>query len=159
MSNSRGNFDNLSRFFLCYTRYMTNLRKHIPFLAIVLFLSALFSFFLFRRIHWPTEDLGRHLMNGKLLLEGKTEILYKNVYSYTYPDYPFLNHHWLTGVLYFVLFRAFSLPSLYLLNAGVLILGLMFTLKRMQVRSSPLTVALLGFPLALLLSTRVVIRP
>jgi len=46
-------------------------------------------------INLATADLGRHLKNGELLLSGNLDLLYKNYYSYTDPDYAFINHHWL----------------------------------------------------------------
>ncbi len=51
-----------------------------------------------------TSDLGRHLMNGKLLLAGNTAVLTTNFYSYTTPDFLFVNHHWLFGVISYVLY-------------------------------------------------------
>jgi len=45
------------------------------------------------------SDLGRHLMNGKLFLDNGV-ILTTNTYSYTNPDFAFLNHHWGSGVIF-----------------------------------------------------------
>jgi len=134
-------------------------RKTFYFLLLFLLLSCLFGFFIFHKLHWPTEDLGRHLLNGKLILQGNYGVLYKNVYSYTNTEFPFLNHHWFAGVVYYMIFSEFSFPGLYILNALLLLTTLLITLKRMWLRSSLFWVALLGFPLVLLLSSRIVIRP
>jgi len=45
------------------------------------------------------SDLGRHLTNGTIFLDHG-EIATTNLYSFTYPDFPFLNHHWGSGVLF-----------------------------------------------------------
>jgi hypothetical protein len=60
------------------------------------------------------SDLGRHLMNGKLFLDHGV-ILTTNEYSYTHPDFPFLNHHWGSGVLFELArrFRGFVGVSLF----------------------------------------------
>jgi hypothetical protein len=60
------------------------------------------------------SDLGRHLMNGKLFLDHGV-ILTTNEYSYTYPDFPFLNHHWGSGVFFELArrFRGFVGVSLF----------------------------------------------
>lgn len=60
------------------------------------------------------SDLGRHLMNGKLFLDHRV-ILTTNEYSYTYPDFPFLNHHWGSGVFFELArrFRGFVGVSLF----------------------------------------------
>lgn len=60
--------------------------------------------FLFWALCVPTDlataDLGRHIMNGKLLATNP-EILRTNFYSYTYPGYQVLNHHWATGLVFY----------------------------------------------------------
>lgn len=60
------------------------------------------------------SDLGRHLMNGKLFLDHGV-ILTTNEYSYTHPDFPFLNHHWGSGVFFELArrFRGFVGVSLF----------------------------------------------
>ena len=50
-------------------------------------------------INLTAVDIGRHIKNGELILSGNSEVLYKNFYSFTYPDYPFINHHWFFGVI------------------------------------------------------------
>jgi len=56
-------------------------------------------------INLTAVDIGRHIKNGELVLQGNSQVLYKNFYSFTYPDYPFINHHWFFGVISFVIFR------------------------------------------------------
>lgn len=56
-------------------------------------------------INLTAVDIGRHIKNGELILSGNPAVLYKNFYSFTYPDYPFINHHWFFGVISFFLFR------------------------------------------------------
>lgn len=51
------------------------------------------------------SDLGRHLTNGMLFLDHG-HVATTNLYSYTHPDFPFLNHHWGSGV-FFELARRF----------------------------------------------------
>lgn len=53
-----------------------------------------------RQIHLVTADLGRHITNGKELLENSA-VLNTNFYSYTYPEEPFVNHHWGSGLLFY----------------------------------------------------------
>jgi hypothetical protein len=58
------------------------------------------------------SDLGRHIKNGELILQGNWDVLYKNYYSYTNPEYPFVNHHWLFGVFCYVLWHHFGFGGL-----------------------------------------------
>ncbi|MBM4251138.1 MAG: hypothetical protein FJ146_04150 [Deltaproteobacteria bacterium] len=53
-----------------------------------------------RQIDLSTADLGRHLANGRWVLEDR-DVLYSNFYSYTHPQAPFVNHHWLSGVIFY----------------------------------------------------------
>ena len=54
-----------------------------------------------------TQDLGRHLTLGKIIIEGRS-VPHTNLFSYTYPTYEFINHHWLSEVIFFVLFQIYS---------------------------------------------------
>lgn len=82
----------------------------------------------------PTADLGRHITNGRIILEAlqtgadlKTQTpLYQNFYSYTEPGYPAINHHWLTGVVHYLTYKSFGFLGLSILNISVIILGIIF---------------------------------
>lgn len=69
-------------------------------------LSVVFTLLFFLR---PTElvasDLGRHLINGKEILAGNWGVFTTNHYSYTTPDFPFVNHHWLFGLISYLLYQ------------------------------------------------------
>lgn len=67
-------------------------------------LLLLYSIFLCHKINLPIIDLGRHLKNGELVI--KYSMLPKtNLYSYVVQDFPFINHHWLSGVIFWLLFK------------------------------------------------------
>jgi hypothetical protein len=53
-----------------------------------------------RLIDLSTADLGRHLANGRWVLENH-DVLYTNFYSDTHPHAPFVNHHWLSGLIFY----------------------------------------------------------
>ena len=65
-----------------------------------LILLIFYSFVLLRPINLVTADLGRHIKNGELVWQT-LGILKTNFYSYTYPDFSFVNHHWLSGVIFY----------------------------------------------------------
>jgi hypothetical protein len=72
------------------------------------------------------DDLGRHLKNGELLLSSTapagtaSKLLHTNFYSYAMPDFDFVNHHWLTGVIYFLIWKRVGFAGL---NAFYILLG------------------------------------
>jgi len=84
-------------------------------IVLILFLSAWFSIFILQKIDLTTSDLGRHIKNGEMVLKGNFGVLKTNFYSYTEPQYFFLNHHWLSGVIFYLIFKIINFKGLHLL--------------------------------------------
>jgi len=81
----------------------------------IIFLNLFFFILLYtKKIDLTTADLGRHLKNGEIILkEGITaKVLTTNFYSYTLPNQPFVNHHWLTGVIFYLIYKNFNFYGL-----------------------------------------------
>lgn len=87
---------------------MSKLSK-LRIIKLIIFISLLFWFALLlsQKIDLATADLGRHIKNGEIILNGtlieKKSVLYTNHYSYTMPERGFVNHHWLSGVVFYVI--------------------------------------------------------
>ena len=81
---------------------------------ILLGLVALVVIIFSQQIDFSVIDLGRHLENGKIVWQNP-QILFQNFYSYTEPNFPFINHHWLSGVIFYKLYTlgGFSLLSIF----------------------------------------------
>ncbi len=85
-------------------------------------------------INLPTADLGRHISNGRFIIEAvkkgadlkTTTPLYTNFYSYTEASYPVINHHWLTGVVHYLCYKSFGFVGLSILNILAIISGIVF---------------------------------
>ncbi len=104
------------------------------------------------------SDLGRHLKNGEIILSTKIPIT-TNLYSYTFSDYPFVNHHWGFGVLAFLSYKLVGFNGLTLLNAAILTLTIFLVLRYTSKRAGFVYV-LLAFLIVLpLLTYRAEIRP
>lgn len=69
--------------------------------------------FLARQVNLITADLGRHLTNGKIFVQTGN-IISTNYYSYTQPDYPAINHHWGSGVVFYFVQQYFGFEGLTL---------------------------------------------
>ncbi len=99
---------------------------------VIVFLLAWFGAQLAEKIDLTTADLGRHITNGRIILHGSMEekiaALNTNFYSYTLPDEKFVNHHWLSGVIFYVLgqWQGFGGLSVFYILLGVLTLALFF---------------------------------
>jgi len=80
-----------------------------------------FSLFFLRKINLITADLGRHIINGKVFLE-QGFVISTNFYSYTQPDFPVVTHHWLSGVVFFLVHNLAGFTGLsvfYILISGL----------------------------------------
>ncbi|MDO8660067.1 MAG: hypothetical protein Q7K54_05755 [Candidatus Parcubacteria bacterium] len=98
------------------------------FLLACLGLTFFLILFSFNKINLPTADIGRHIVNGDAFLHSasygisKTELLHTNLFSYTHPDFPFINHHWGSGILIYLTYILFGFSGLSLIYF-LLILG------------------------------------
>jgi len=125
-------------------------------LAIGLFLLLFFGFF--HTITAITQDLGRHLLTGKLIISTR-EVPKVNLFSYTYPLFPFVNHHWFSEVIFYLLYKISGFDGL-LVSAVIIILisftGIfLYAWKRYSINAITIS-ALFYFPI---LFERTDIRP
>ena len=80
-------------------------------LGIFILLLAWFCFLMAAKIDLVTADLGRHLQNGKWVVENhfnlseKNSPIHENFYSYTNQDFPVVNHHWGSGVIFYWIYK------------------------------------------------------
>jgi hypothetical protein len=110
-------------------------------------------------INLTAVDIGRHIKNGELILSGNTQILYKNFYSFTWPDYTFINHHWFFGVMSYALFLAGGFGLLSAAYIVLLLLAFLLAFDSAR-RYSNFSLAFCSSAAAfLLLASRAEIRP
>src|SRR3989344_6310350 len=90
-------------------------------LTVFILLLAFYASFLVHQIALPVGDaLPRLIKNGEMVFQNP-DILTKNVYSYTEPDQPFANHHWLSGVVFYLLDQAVGFSGLIIFKTLVLL--------------------------------------
>jgi hypothetical protein len=81
--------------------------------AMTVLILAVYVGLLTHPVNLTDGDLGRHLKNGELFVQNG--LLAKvNLYSYAQPDYPFINHHWGTGVIFYLIERSAGFQGLSL---------------------------------------------
>lgn len=87
-------------------------------------ISIFFLLFLgyFHPVTAITQDLGRHLMTGDIILQTLS-VPKTNLFSYTYPNFPFINHHWLSEVFYSIFFDKIGFNGLLVLNTSLILLS------------------------------------
>lgn len=122
-----------------------------------LYLALLFC----QPIHFVTADLGRHLINGQLLrADGlQSAVLSTNYYAATEGETPFINHHWLFGLVVATIAQVTGFTGLsffFILSSTVtILLALNLARRRAGWRASLLSLWLI-LPL---LTTRLEVRP
>jgi len=126
---------------------------------IIFFLLGFLVIFLayFHQLDDFDQDLGRHIKLGEIIWQTK-KVPVMNLFSYTHPDFPTLDHHWGSQVIFYWLQRIFGNGFLGFFNflMGAMAFGLvyLFLIKR-----NPLA-AFLALPFFLpLLTDRIGLRP
>ncbi len=137
--------------------------RKIPVISIVLviLICVLYGFFLSHKINLVTADLGRHIKNGEMFFsagQGRAS-LFTNFYSYTEPNFPAINHHWASGILFFLLwkFLGFGGVQFFFILLSLATFFIFFNIARKSAGTGIATiVSLLIIPL---LAERTEIRP
>jgi hypothetical protein len=75
----------------------------------------MYAGFLTHPTNLTDSDLGRHLKNGEIFIRNGL-IAHSNLYSYTQPDYPFINHHWGSGVVFYLVESIAGFQGLSIFN-------------------------------------------
>lgn len=127
-------------------------------IIILLGLISLLAIIFIQKIDFTRIDLGRHLENGKIVFENP-KVLVQNFYSYTEPEFKFINHHWLSGVVFYLVYSlgGFKLLTVFNTILAIILFLLVFNFARKK-SNFYLSVAV-SIPVIFLLSERVEIRP
>ncbi len=127
-------------------------------IILFIFLAVYLGLFFAHRIYFVTADLGRHIKNGEVFFRDGFPIA-TNYYSYTASEFPAINHHWASGVLFYVIWKYFSFPGLTIFNI-VLNLGAFTFFLLAGLRKSNFAFVFLAAVLAVpLIASRTEIRP
>lgn len=111
-------------------------------LYLSLFLSFIYCIFGFIKPLSLEQDLGRHLLFGKIMVETQ-QIIKVNLLSFTYPDFKYVNSHWLSEVIFYLINSLFGPLGLIVLTAVILIITALilfrFTHKRVAISALVIT--------------------
>lgn len=124
---------------------------------IVVLLFLLFVGF-FHPITAFTQDLGRHIKTGEIILQTQS-VPKTNLYSYTYPHYPFINHHWFSEVVFYSITTVTTLVGLQIATTGIVMLSFLILLLAVRKKAYPLALGIGGILYIRLLFERSDTRP
>lgn len=83
-----------------------------------------------------TQDLGRHLKIGEIILQTKS-VSSVNLFSYTFPNFKFINTHWLSEVIFYIIFRFSGFSGLLIFTTSVVVVSFLivsaFIIKKINV--------------------------
>ncbi|MBL7070754.1 MAG: hypothetical protein ISS26_01095 [Candidatus Omnitrophica bacterium] len=121
-------------------------------------LMALVGSFFAQKIYFVNADIGRHIRNGEYFFKQGHPAA-SNYYSYTEPDFPLVNHHWGSGVIYYLTWKILGFGGITVLNAVIYLLTFFLFFKASE-RLSSFNFALFFSVLSLpLFTSRTEIRP
>lgn len=127
-------------------------------LTIAVCLGVIAVYLFLEKIDLSNLDLGRHIQNGQLLF-SHPEIFYQNFYSYTQPDFPFVNHHWLSGLFFYWTKSLFGWNGLSLMALGLMVGAVVVSFYHSAIKSNFWFASFWMMPAILLFSDRTEIRP
>lgn len=122
----------------------------------LLLLFFVFSF-LFRTDASFDQDLGRHLKLGEIIL-NTWHVPKVNLFSYTNPDFPFINTHWLFGVIAYFFNRTGALQLLLIIKIIIFVTSVWLIIKIIPEDRKTLLLPL-GFIFLHVLRERAELRP
>lgn len=135
-------------------------KKKISFLKTlaVIIILAFTTLHFSSDINLHNSDLGRHIKNGEIFLK-KGIIIDTNYYSYTYPDHNTINHHWLAGVFFYIIWKNFGFLGLSIFNL-LMYLAVVYVILKTSTLNNDLLPSLVSlFVLIPLLVIRKEVRP
>ena len=92
--------------------------KVLRFIALTL-LFVFLGLLLIHGLGSINQDIGRHLKLGEIIWETKS-VPKTNLFSFTEPDHPFINHHWLSEVVFYLLYGIIGLKGLIIFKAAII---------------------------------------
>ena len=124
--------------------------------SILLLIFFALSFYI-RSDHSFDQDLGRHIKLGEIIV--KTHQVPKvNLFSYTHPDFPFVNTHWLFEVIAYWFSQTLGLQVFLLLKIIILLVSVWLILRIIPKENEALLLPV-GFIFLHVLRERMELRP
>jgi len=104
------------------------------------------------------QDIGRHLKTGEIIWQTG-HVPKTNLFSYTEPNTPFINHHWLSEVVFYLLNLSIGLKGLIVFKAGILLVAFCLLWRAVSKKVEPLSFAVAGLAGLFIMLNRTDVRP
>lgn len=133
------------------------MNKFLNILLGVSIIILLFSTY-FHSINAITQDLGRHIKTGEIIWTTHS-VNKTNFFSYTFPDFPFINHHFGSEILFYLIYTSFGFLGTLVVSALCSIIGFLLLFRYSLKKTNLLTVSFISFLLLGILYERTDVRP
>lgn len=105
-----------------------------------------------------TQDLGRHIKVGEIITKAFS-VPKINLFSYTYPDFSFINHHWGSEVAFYFVYTFSGFTGTFLLTFLCSLIAFLLVYFWAYKKSDPIALALVSFLSLGILFERTDVRP
>lgn len=112
----------------------------------------------FHKVNAINQDLGRHLLLGKIILQTHN-VPTTNLFSYTYPNFPFINHHWFSEVIFYLIFNISGYNGLLILSIAIVLTAFFLIFLFSSKRTSLISLCLVSLLYLRVLFERTELRP
>lgn len=112
----------------------------------------------FHSISAVTQDLGRHILMGEIIWETQS-VPKTNLLSYTNASFPFINHHWLSEVFFFLIYSLSGFNGTLLVTAICSITAFLLLFFHALKKADAITVSFVSFLSLGILYERTDVRP
>lgn len=93
--------------------------RFLKYITIASIFGLLFTGF-FHKITAITQDLGRHFLVAEIILKT-FNVPKTNLFSYTYPDFPFINLHWFSEIIFYGVYKLADFNGLLIFSTLIVI--------------------------------------
>jgi hypothetical protein len=104
------------------------------------------------------QDIGRHIKTGEIIWQTRT-IPKTNLFSFTLPDHLFINHHWFSEVIFYLLNLLIGLRGLIVFKVFVNVVAFLFVYLAVRKRASVWAIIPIFVLSALIFIERTDVRP
>lgn len=105
-----------------------------------------------------TQDLGRHILLGEMIVKNLT-VPNTNLFSYTHPDFPFSNHHYFSEVIFYLINTYAGMVSLSYVTLFVILLACLLVFLKGKKNAQFFSLVLVSILLLRILFERTDVRP
>ena len=133
---------------------LSNKLKIVALVCLFIFIGSL----MIHGFYTINQDIGRHIKTGEMIWQTKA-VPKTNLFSFTVPDHPFINHHWFSEVIFYFLNLMIGLKGLIVFKVFMNVIAFLFIYLAIRKRASVWAIILIFVLSAFIFTERTDVRP